>query len=53
MFVDDVNGRRHRVVDIAHGKKWVVGNASSIFGDVAKGKHSKQWYQKGPCDEKV
>ena len=53
MFVDDVNGRRHRVVDIAHGKKWVVGDASSIFGDVAKGKPSKQWYQKGPCDEKV
>lgn len=53
MFVDDVKGRRHRVVDIAHGKKWVVGDASSIFGDVAKGKPSKQWYQKGPCDEKV
>ncbi len=39
---------------IAHGQKWVVGNASTIIGDIAdEPLLSRQWYQKGPSGKRI
>ena len=53
MYVEDSEGNKHRVVAIANGIKWIEGDASTITGDVSKGKPSMKWYQKGHLDERV
>ena len=53
MHVETHNMKSHRVVAIANGRKWVDGNAQTIFGDVAKSVDRTRWYQKTCTGEKV
>jgi hypothetical protein len=53
MWAKMTDGPSHCVQAIAHGQKWVVGNATTINGDVADGPLSGcQWYQKGPSSKR-
>jgi hypothetical protein len=54
MWAKTTNGASHCIVAIAHGQKWVVGNATPINGDIAnKPLSGCQWYQKGPSGKRI
>ncbi len=54
MWAKMTNSASHCIVAIAHGQKWVVGNAVTINGDVAnKPSSGCQWYQKGPSSKRI
>ncbi len=54
MWAKMTNGASHHVVAIAHGQKWVVGNAATINGDSANEPLSgRQWYQKGLSGKRI
>jgi hypothetical protein len=54
MWVSTTDLSMHRVVAIAHEQKWVAGNAEMITGSVTDEPTSdRQWYQKGPSDERI
>jgi len=53
IYVETKDEKKHRVVAIANGRKWVNGNAQTIVGDVAKSVDPTRWYQKTCTGEKV
>jgi hypothetical protein len=54
MWAKTTNSASHCIVAIAHGQKWVSGNAATINGDVADEPSSgRQWYQKGPSGKRI
>jgi hypothetical protein len=52
-YVETKDEKKHRVVAIANGRKWVDGNARTIVGDVAKSVDPTRWYLKTCTGEKV
>jgi len=52
-YVETKDEKKHRVVAIANGRKWVDGNARTIVGDVAKSVDPTRWYQKTRSGEKA
>ena len=54
MWVVQTDGKRHRVVAIAHERKWVAGVAEAITGDIAK-EHASihQWCHKDPFGKRI
>ncbi len=54
VWVTSTDGKRHRVVAIAHEQKWVAGIAATITGDVAD-EHASihQWCHKDPFGERI
>jgi hypothetical protein len=54
MWAKMTNGTSHCIVVIAHGQKWVVGNAATINGNSAdKPLSSCQRYQKGLSGKRI
>ena len=54
VWVVQTNGKRHRVVVIAHERKWVTGVAEAITGDVTKEHPSiHQWCHKDPFGKMI
>ncbi len=54
MWAKTTNSKSHCVMAITHGQKLVVGNASTINGDVANKLSSGcQWYKKGPSGKRI
>ncbi len=47
MWVLTTDLKKHRNVAIAHEKKWVIGNADTITGDIANEPSSKHHHKKG------
>ncbi len=54
VWVVPTNGKKHRVVAIAHEQKWVAGVTAAITGDVAD-KHTSihQWCHKDPFCKRI
>ncbi len=54
MWAKMTNNPSHCVMAIAHRQKWVVGNTTTINGDIANGPLSScKWYQKGPSSKTI
>jgi hypothetical protein len=54
VWVVPTDGKKHRIVTIAHEQKWVAGIAAAIIGDVAD-EHTSihQWCHKDPFGERI
>ena len=54
VWVVPTDGKKHRVVAIAHEQKWVTGIAAMITGDIAN-EHTSihQWCHKDPFGERI
>jgi hypothetical protein len=54
MYVITTDGKKHRVVVIFHGRKWVIGNSKTISCNVANTPSANRWwYQKGLNGNKI